>query len=387
MKLSMHHILWTKDPNKFGLFPIYLRITIDRKSTHISSGDFIAERQWDKKEEQVKNHPLESDINARLRASKAQVSGKFNERLLAGKKISAKELKAVFAGGSDMHNLFDFAERYLKEVQHKRSVRTISAYRKHLLRFEEYVGSKQLCFEDVTPEWLTSYESALREGTLKRKRKGVLSNNTIHSLFKTLKLLFNAAKRKGIITDYPFDRYENPVYIAPIKDCLSLDDIKRIEDFVDSTQDELLRQAAVYILLGISTGLRISDWKQFDLSKNIKGGSIFLRAKKNGEWVTMPINNILQRNLKRIEQIPLTMTEAKMNAKLKVLAKAVNLDKPLTSHTGRHTFATTLCADRGISSETCAELMGITVSTCVESYYRVSNRKINSETIRAWEGL
>ena len=100
MKLSLHHILWTKDPNTRGLFPIYLRITIDRKSTHISSGDFIAERQWDRKEEQVRNHPLENDINARLRDLKAKVSNKFNEKMLSGKRISAKELKAIFYGAN-----------------------------------------------------------------------------------------------------------------------------------------------------------------------------------------------------------------------------------------------------------------------------------------------
>lgn len=386
MKLSLHHILWTKDPNSRGLFPIYLRITIDRKSTHISTGDFISERQWDKKEEQVRNHPLENDINARLRALKAKASNKFNERILAGKRISAKELKAVFTENTDLHNLFDFADLFLKEVQHKRSAKTIINYKRHLARFEDYNGGRQLFFEDIDQEWLTKYEYSLREKQVGGQKK-TLSNNYIHAFFKTLKLLFNAAIKRGVITDYPFHRYENPIYVAPVKDYLTLEEISKIEDFADSTDDNMLKQASVYLLLGIATGLRISDWKLFDMAKSIKGGRLLLRAKKNGEWVTMPINDLLRRNLKRIEQTPLLLSENKVNVKLKKLATKIGISKTITSHTGRHTFATTLCADRGISSETCAELMGININTCVENYYRVSNRKIDNETLKAWEGL
>ena len=387
MKLSLHHILWSNDPNAKGQLPIYLRITIDRKAVYLASGDFISEKQWDVKEEQVKNHPLESDINARLRDLKAKISNKFNERLLSGKHITAKELKAIFSGGTDMHNLFDFTESFIKEVQHKRSAGTLENYRKHLLRLEQYVGSRLLFFEDINPEWLGNYETTLREEWIDKDQTRKLSNNYIHALFKTLKVIFNAAIKKGIISDYPFDRYENPIYEAPVKDYLTLKEIKLVEEFADTTTDPVMKQTAIYFLLGISTGLRISDWFRFDINANIKDGKVFLRAKKNGEWVTMPVNAILKRNLPRMKSLALSIEEPTLNEKLKLLANKQSIKKHLTTHTGRHTFAITLCADRGVSSETCAELMGIKIATCVENYYRVSNRKIDAETVKAWKGL
>lgn len=387
MKLSLHHILWNNDPNTKGQLPIYLRITIDRKVAYLASGDFIEERQWDIKNEQVKNHPLERDINARLRDIKAKVSHKFNERLLAGKHISAKELKAIFSGGMDMHNLFDFSETFIKEVQHKRSSGTLENYRKHLLRLEQYVGSRNLFFEDIDPYWLGKYETTLREQWIDKEQTKRLSNNYIHALFKTLKVIFNAALKKGIITDYPFDRYENPIYTAPVKDYLTIQEIGLIEEFADNTKDKVLKQTAVYFLFGISTGLRISDWYRFKINDHISNNKVLLRAKKNGEWVAMPVNAILKRNLARMKRLPLSIEEPTINEKLKVIASILGINKHLTSHTGRHTFAITLCADRGVSSETCAVLMGITIATCVENYYRVTNRKIDAETVKAWEGL
>lgn len=374
-------------PNAKGQYAIYLRITIDRKPTYLSSGDYIFERQWDEREEQVKNHPLEGEINARLRDIKAKVSQKFNERLMANKTISAKELKAVFSGGKDMHNLFDFTDQFIKEVQHKRSEGTLENYRKHLLKLEQYNGSRSLFFEDITPEWLTEYESKLREEKPEDSKEKTLSNNYVHALFKTLKVIFNAAIKKGLITDYPFNRYENPIYNPPVKDYLTLEEIKLVEDYADQVKDPAIRQTAIYFLLGISTGLRISDWYRFSIKEHVKDGRVLLRAKKNGEWVAMPVNAILKRNLERMKKVALTIEEPTINEKLKRIADALGIKKHLTSHTGRHTFAITLCADRGVSSETCAELMGITISTCVDNYYRVSNRKIDAETVKAWEGL
>jgi integrase len=69
-----------------------------------------------------------------------------------------------------------------------------------------------------------------------------------------------------------------------------------------------------------------------------------------------------------------------MNRTLKQLFKG----KKITTHCARHTFAITMCAEAGISAETCAELMAITLKTCVDNYYKVTNLKIDKECEEAW---
>ena len=51
--------------------------------------------------------------------------------------------------------------------------------------------------------------------------------------------------------------------------------------------------------------------------------------------------------------------------------------KKLTTHVARHSFAVR-CAELGISIETTAEFMGITVRSC-HIYYRITNKKIDNE--------
>jgi integrase len=184
-----------------------------------------------------------------------------------------------------------------------------------------------------------------------------------------------------VISFYPFDSYENPEYEAPNKDYMTLKELDDLETILDETTDPLIKQTLVYFLLGCYTGLRISDLKKFNPDKHIRDGRLYLRAKKNGEWVTMPVIGRLANHLKRVKGCVLTRAEQELNRTLKKLIKG----KKITNHCARHSFAITMCGERGISAETCAELLGITLKTCVSSYYKVTNRKIDKECTAAWE--
>ena len=76
-----------------------------------------------------------------------------------------------------------------------------------------------------------------------------------------------------------------------------------------------------------------------------------------------------------------------MNRALKKIAKDLNINKTISTHTGRHTFAVTICLGNKLSSETAAELMGIELNTFIENYSRVTQDKINEEALTAWKNL
>lgn len=378
MKYSVKLMLWIHDTNIHKQNAIYLKITVDRKTSYMSTGEWVCHNQWDAKNQQVKNHNLEVDINARISNTRNSVSRKITDASLSGRTITSRELKASLMG-RNLHDIFEFTDGFIKEVQHKRKPGTLDNYRKHILKLELFNGSRSLAFEDITPHYLSCYETSLRaEG---------LNNNYVHSLFKTLKVFFNAAIKKSIITNYPFHNYENPVYDAPQKDCLSINEIKLLEKFADETEDVFLRQTAVYFLLGISTGLRISDWYKFDIDKHISRGSVLLRATKNGEWVSMPTNRILESNIGRMRDLPLTIREPTINSNIKIIATKLEINKHITSHTARHSFACTVCGDRGLSLEVTAKLMGISVETCNTSYFKTSQFRVDKEVKKLWKGL
>lgn len=378
MKYSLQPLLWTHDPNEHGHLPIYFRITIDRKTSYLSTGKFIHENYWDAEKKKVKDaHPDANSLNTVIKSKYNEIDTKILQVLTSGQKITARQVKEMFSG-IDLTNFFDFTEKWTKEMQHKRKGRTLENFRKHLLRLELFHGNRQLHFEQIDHNYLVKYEDHLRQ---------TVGSNYSLTLMTTIRTVFNAARKRGVTKEYPFATYEMPIYTPPDKDYLTLSELKEWESFADSAKDPILKQSAIYFLLGCYTGLRISDWFLFSLKKNVRDDRIFLRAKKNGEWVTMPISKPLKRNLVRMAKHPLTTAEQVLNRSMKRIAKKCGISKRLTTHCGRHTFAITICAERGISCETCAELMGITVKTCAENYYKVTNKKIVDEATRAWKGL
>jgi integrase len=380
MKYSVKLILYTHQPNKAGQYPIYIRITIDRKQSFISTGHFIPEKYWDPKSEQVKPVHLQAYlINPDITSRKQTLIKVIVEHQVKGLAITPSTLKQLAGSNTDLHNIFEFCESFVKEVQHKREAGTLENYRKHLKVVELYHGSRSLAFEQITHEWLVAFEDHLRKPVKDGRDK--LGGNYIHAIWKTLKTFFNAAIKRKVINHYPFDTYENPEYEAPHKDYMTMQELDGLEKLLAETTDLLIRQTLVYFLLGCYTGLRISDLKNFDINKHIRDGRLFLRAKKNGEWVTMPVIGRLARHLELVKDCPLTRAEQELNRTLKKLIK----EKKITNHCARHTFAIALCAEQGISAETASELMGITLKTCVENYYKVTNRKIDNECLKAWD--
>lgn len=382
MKYTVKLLLRETDPNTQGLFPVYLRVTISRDRKYIATGIFLQKKHWDEKAEQIKaGHPMHQVYNPDLTDRKQRVIRLIVERNLKGQATTAAQVKAIFTGTADLHNIFEFIDEYRKDVQHKRKAGTLENYAKYSRKLELFQGSRILAFEEIDIAYLQRYENSLRaEG---------LDGNYIFANFKMLRTFFNAARRRQIITCYPFANYENPVYRVKGKEYLTLPELDRWEQYADTVKDLTGRQTAVYFLLGSYTGLRLSDWLQFDINKHVVDNIFLIRAEKNNEWITMPITARLRRTLNRVARTPLTITEQEMNRTLKNIAKdkKVKISKKLSTHCARGTFAVTMCANQGIGVEVCAKLMGISIKVCADAYYRVTNKKIENEVIKAWGEL
>jgi site-specific recombinase XerD len=382
---TLRLILWGHNINRFGLHPIYLKVTVERKTSYKSTGYYCSKKDWDAKNEKLRagfaNAML---INARLTAAKNDWEKKIINNQLKGVSISAQQIKKT--ASKDFTNIFEYVEELIRKQQGKKTANTLENYRKHLLKLEKFNGSRALSFEAVNVAFLGTYEMWLRENIKFRKEDP--QKNYIHALWKTLKTWFNAAKREGVTTNYPFDRYENPGYVAPDKDHLNNRELKLMEEFADATTDPVLKECAIYFLFGCYSGLRISDWYLFNFKEHVKGNKMRIRpAKTKNKWVEMIISEPLKRNFYRMKKVPLTLKEPTINEKLKIIAKKQEIDKYLTSHSARGSFAVTICLGNKISSETAAELMGITLDTFVKNYSEVTQEKIDNETAEAWKNL
>lgn len=83
-----------KKPNKQGQYPIYIRITKDRKSSFIALGYYIDKNQWDEVNKKVrKSHPNSVRLNNLITKKMTEAGGKLIEMDASDQNFSLKEVR------------------------------------------------------------------------------------------------------------------------------------------------------------------------------------------------------------------------------------------------------------------------------------------------------
>ena len=379
MKYKVRGVLKKKKSAKQTKYTLYVAVTVNGGvPSLISIQENLGPKFWQPKSELVTGHPMADDINKRLLATKKGVSDLILKYVNSGRSTSASAIKEEYLS-ADLINIFDFADDYRKRMQNKRDPATLENVRKHMTKLEEYHGSRNLTFHDITAKFLEKYEAKLFEEEYE--------HNYVQLLTRAIRRMFTEAKKKKVVDFYPFEEYEMLAYKPPEKEFPDAKELQRFKKF--KTNDPALRVAQAWFIFGCHTGLRISDWHRFNAEpeKFVKNCRLVLGPKKKSTgFVSMPICDDLNQAIAQVREIPFSIEEQTLNEKLKVIAKHedVNIPKSLTAHSARHHFAVIQCLDKGISSETAAELMGITLETFVKNYSVVTEEKIDLETKRAW---
>lgn len=140
------------------------------------------------------------------------------------------------------------------------------------------------------------------------------------------------------------------------------------------------------------TGLSYTDMKQFDFNKVIKRNDKYIindiRQKTGSDFyiVLMPICLAI---LEKYNYKLPVLTNEQYNLRLKLVAMYAGLHKNLTSHMGRHTYAT-MCVNAGVPLAVLAKMLGHSriettqiyakiVNTTVEDAYSLLENKLSNK--------
>ena len=73
------------------------------------------------------------------------------------------------------------------------------------------------------------------------------------------------------------------------------------------------------------------------------------------------------------------LSNQKMNAYLKEIADVCKMDKNLTSHIARHTFATTVTLNNDVPIETVSKMLGHSSITMTKIYAKLLDKKVGRD--------
>lgn len=389
-------IVYRKDKlNKKGEAPVHFRIIKDRKISYITSGIMLIEKDWDAKFNRVKkSHPNSARLNSFLANKFTELQDNVYEHQTFSKSLTSKKLKEKIYGKTPT-NFFDFGKRVMDGYEKQNMVGTYDKAQSILAKLEKFNSSKNLIFQDIDPDFLDRYDSYCR-------KEWENKTNTIHKDMKFIRKVFNDAIRLEIIEpqENPFNRYKLKLEKTQ-RNYLTEDELAAIAavDCTPATRLELHRD--MFVFAAYTGGLRVSDvlqlkWKNIDkthINFTIRktGNQLSIKvpdraaailnkyrpAKTEKESYVFPMlsNGMDDRNIRLIDT-EISRATAYINKNLKLLAVKAKVEKPISFHVSRHTFATRALR-KGISIDKVSKLMGHAAIRETQVYAKIVNQELD----------
>ena len=261
----------------------------------------------------------------------------------------------VFVSESD-HSV-TFIDYALKESATCRTEGTRHSRQELIANFKEF--SKHARLVDINRTFYGRLVEWMRN-------KGY-ANNTIVTRTNVLKTILHKAKLDGIITMVPDFSGLVPPTVAGERCYLTIEEIRTLAD----TPCE--PRIAYPFLFACFTGLRLSDVRNLKWS-DIRNGVIFLRQRKTGEFVQVPVGKNASKFLRDNDSENVfhdfPSCEVWFTQKLKDWVAKAGIKKNVSFHVARHTFAT-LALGNGADLFTVSKLLGHTKITTTQIYAKV----------------
>lgn len=370
--------------------PIELRLIIDRKPYYIFTG--VRVRKDEFVAGTIINRADADELNQRIVA----ITKKANEVIAAMIRenipLNVKDIRQKLWEASTENTSRAFLDWVAEQIP---VLKMSNGTRKHyvtlLTRLIEYDQLKS--WQDLTTEniykwdvWLHYIEKPLSDA---QRKAGVvperISDAAVHNYHKQLKALLSRAVKMGRLTANPYDRLRGEFATGDKEsvEYLNEEEMKLFESIhpVPGTEFAVARDLFV---LQMYTGMSFSDVQAFDIKDYRQKDGKWLKVGKRVKTKTTYVNQLLPPAVAILEKynwkVPKIYNQH-YNSALKVIASVVGIEKRLTSHVARHTFAT-WALHHGVPLEIVSKMLGHTNVTMTQRYAKVLAEDVADEFSR-----
>ncbi|MDH6312825.1 site-specific recombinase XerD [Parabacteroides sp. PFB2-10] len=374
--------------NKNGKCTIMVRLSINGTRTQFSSKLEIEPELWDTNAGRGKgksttilrlNHLL-NDIRTSLTTTyydvekKEHVTGEKIRNIFLGYTTEQQTLLTVFAE----HNV-----EVKKMVGIGKTKATLEKYERTYNRLKDYLETRHrvsdISLREINHSFITGFETYLRVDCR-------CNENTTAKFMQFFKRIVIIARNNGWIVGDPFANYKIRIKRVD-RGYLTEDELHEI--IKKNMTSERLEHVRDIFIFSCYTGLAYIDVKNLK-EENIRksfDGSLWIMTKrqKTSTTVNVPLLKIPSMILKKYKgklkngQLLPVLSNQKTNSYLKEIADLCGIEKNLTFHLARHTFATTTTLAKGVPIETVSKMLGHTNISTTQIYARITNSKISED--------
>jgi integrase/recombinase XerD len=356
------------DRTSKGKHPIVIRLYANKKNKYITSLFKVSAKDWLIDKERTKN---DLQINSYLN----DLNSKFNQILIENPTNTNLEQiadKLFNIGDQNKSRLLYYISNYIEDKEKKNDVirKTITRYKrveKVLIDFLAETKNKHVRLTDINTELINQFDTYIKHNLkVNDKQMGKNTINKYHSIFRTILI---QALNEGKISTNPYNNFK--LKSKPTnRHYLSNDELNLFRN----TQFDLERNEKVRLIYLFScyTGIRFEDSQRLTI-KNMKKtakGETYLSfiSSKSEKQQEIPLLNDAVAIIQEIKEkfkseldetgaILPKISNQKFNDYLKAISVRIGIDKELTHHTARHTFATYMLSN-GVAPSALQVLLG-----------------------------
>jgi site-specific recombinase XerD len=376
------------------LATVFARITVNGRRCEISLKKKVNPQHWDDTRGKAKGTNEEvRKLNEHIERVRTIIADGYHQLIQQKKPVNVDAVKALFLGTDQSEmTLLKLAEYHNTEMKDKLANGTMKNYyttQRYIVKFlKGRCHRTDISLVELNYKFILDFENYLSKHQPKDHQKP-LHNNGIMKHMERLCKMVNLAVTLDWIAKDPFAKYK--LHFDKVERFyLSKDELGAIEKKKFSV--ERLQTVKDLFLFSCYTGLAYIDTMNLtpdNIVKGIDGENWLTTSRQKTETdVRIPLLPQAEQLIKKYKDHPKAVnygtlfpviSNQKMNAYLKEIADLCNINKPITFHIARHTFATTVTLTNGVPIESVSKMLGHTTIRTTQIYAKVVEQKLSED--------
>ncbi|WP_299555265.1 site-specific integrase [Seonamhaeicola sp.] len=377
-----------------GTAPIYARISIDSIRVDLSTKETVFEEYWNFDTKRVKSRTKNAKfINDTLDDIYTKIKSAFRQLKQEGRVITPQSVKLRYLGKDKailtLKNLLEYHRDNELEKLAPGTAKNYSATEKYLNRFiRKQFNSNDVHLTQINYSFVVQFENYLRTCQPLQKSRP-LNNNGIMKHLERLQKQTTLAFKHGWIKINPFALYELKFeeFDCPFLEQHEIDIMSKLS--IPHESMCLVRDVFIFACYTGLCYIEVKNLKKNHIVSGVDGEQwIMVRRQKSGTPVKLPLLDEAKEILEKYADFPCAendysllhvFSDQKINQYLKKIARLCKIEKNLTFHVARHTFATTIALLNDVPIETVSKMLGHTKLSTTQKYARVVEKKISKD--------
>ncbi|MBD0833672.1 site-specific integrase [Aestuariibaculum sediminum] len=373
---------------------LYARITVDGKRANISLQRRVPLSNWDSNKGKAKGSKREAKaLNKYLDQVRAKIYQSYEDLISEDKLITAQLIKSRFLGEDrnfkTFLELFEYHNEVSKEKLTSHTLRHYKVTQGYLKKYLDIkLATTDIRLSELSYGFIVDFEYFIKSYQPEDHQRKMSHNTAMKHLQRLRKMVTMAYHMEWMEKD-PFVRFKTS-FENKRREYLSETELRSLETF--NSKVDRLNLVRDLFLFSCYTGISFIDIHDLTTGQIMLGidGNVWVisERQKTSTSIRVPLLPKAKALIENYKEHPRVMNSGgvfpkisnqKVNSYLKEIADLCKINKNLTFHIARHTFATTITLSNGVPIETVSKLLGHTKIATTQIYARVLDQKVSED--------